>query len=184
MYGCATETVKEETPDKETKAQISEGQEPEQIPTEPKLENKQCDNFDIPAQNLDTIDLTIFIEGLKRTEDSYKFRLIPLDKEGNIIPLTGNLKVSMWTTKEVRGKLTEDIEIYTKAFSLKEENVAEDCSSEEIKIMFDDIKASSKYKFVSEDESGIMRFEFKRLGSSDLFEKKYNAADFNEKIFP
>jgi len=190
LYGCATEqpSGKEEIevektdviePSKESVVEPSKTT----ITTAP-AEPKECENFDIPAQNLDSIDLTLFTEGLQKTDKGFKFRLMPLDKEGNIMPLTGNLKVSMWTTKDERGELVEGIEIYTAAFYIKKENVANDCSSQEMEILFDDITSSKKYTIVSDDETGIINFEFKRTGSDDSFQKKYVAADFDERIFP
>lgn len=188
VAGCVIKTTKLEVPEESpTLTQVTDNVEEtppteEELPEEP--EEKKCDNFGIPPQNIDGIELTIFTEGLNKNKEGFKFRLMPLDKEGNIIPLTGNLKVSFWTTKETNNKLTQNIEIYTKSFYLKKENVAADCSSQEMEINFEDMKSNSKYRFIPEDDPGIINFEFKRTGSEDLFEKVYNAADFDERVFP
>lgn len=190
LYGCATgapdENMQEEvTTPQEDESDVDmqeEAKEPE--PSLPSEDKKQCTNFDIPSQNINSIDVTLFTEGLEKTDEGFKFRLIPLDNEGNIIPMTGNLQVSFWSTRETSEGRTKKDEIYTTAFYIKGENAVEDCSSKEMEIKFEKVKAAKRYNSVSEDDPGIIRFKFIRTGSQDLFDLDYNAAEFDERIFP
>ncbi len=192
LYGCAEEAPQIEAPDEDmqeaTTTTITEKPDAgmqEDVAKEPVLPTeKECANFDIPSQNIGSIDLTIFTEGLEKTEEGFKFRLIPMDNEGNIIPVTGNLKVSLWSTIGEEERSLRKTEIYVASFYIKEENVVEDCSSKEIEIEFERVKAARRYSSVPEDDPGIIRFEFTRTGSQDLFEKEYIAAEFDKRVFP
>jgi|SRR3989338_2181096 len=193
LSGCESKEIQPINTNMGLGQEVPQEQEPQppappetQTPQQPeiKAEGKKCANFDIPEHYIDSIDLTLFTEGLNKTEEGFKFRLIPLDKEKNIIPVTGNLQVSFWSTKETSEGRAKENEIYTAAFYIKKEDVVGDCSSKEMEIKFENIKVASRYDSVSKDDPGIIRFRFIRTGSQDQFEKEYNAAEFNERVFP
>lgn len=144
---------------------------------------KSCD-LNVAPETLDKIDLTIFTEGLQKTAEGIKFRLLPQDKSGKVIPITGNLKIAMWTTKKMNGQMVEDTEVYTKSFNLKKENAMPDCGTQELLISFADVKASGKYPFVKAEDMGIIRFEFKKTGSDTLYEKKFSGPENTIRIWP
>ena len=130
------------------------------------------------------IDLNIFAEGLNKTENGFSFRLIPLDINNNTVPATGNIGLTIFSTKWWNNELVKDLELYKKSIYLKKEEVSPDCSSKEIFISFDDLKKQDNYRFVKNDDPGYLRVEFKRAYSNDLYEIEYSPYDHNEDIIP
>lgn len=130
------------------------------------------------------IDLNLFKEGLNKTEEGFSFRVIPLDMGNNTVPATGNVGLTIFSTKLWNNELVKDMEIYKKSAYLKKEEVSPDCSSKEIFIKFSDIKEQPNYRFVKEDDPGWLRIEFKRSYSNDLYEIEYNPSMYGEDILP
>ena len=65
-------------------------------------------------------------------------------------------------------RITEPV--YSRSYYIKPENVMDDCSPQPITVEFEDIRKDNFYRYVEEDDMGVLRLSFKRIGSSSLYE--------------
>ena len=186
IIGCSEDT-QEQIPDDDQEPIPSEDSteetSPPEIPVEEPKEPEKCES-DISPDYITDIDLSIFTEGLNKTEDGFTFRIIPLDDEGNIVPTGGNVALTLYSTKQWNDELVRDLDILRKSIQIDEENVNADCTSEPIFISFDEIKRQENYRYVDEDDPGILRIVFRRPRSNDLYEIGYEPFEHGEDITP
>ena len=187
LIGCAQKESEKPTI-QDTTDTITAPKQPdstETVETQPPLQlpPEKCDST-ISQDDITHIDLSAFKEGLNITKEGFSFRIILLDMDNNTVPANGNIGLTIFSTKWWNDELVNDLEIYQKSILLKKEEVNSDCSSKEIFVKFDDIKKQPNYRYVKEEDPGVLRIEFKRSYSNDLYEIEYIPYEFGEDILP
>jgi hypothetical protein len=143
-------------------------------------ENIVCDLSRDPNK-IDDIELSIINQGLQKTSEGIVFSMKALDSNDIPIGVDGFLSVVMSSTKVVRKNTIDGIqdvrepdeEIYNFNFPIKKDDIQFNCSSKPLIIKFSSIENSKNYRFVDEDDPGLLTFEFQRTGSGDRFKKTY-----------
>lgn len=174
----------EEIPDAEEVpgAEAPETETPESAGEESSEGQQEC-NLDVNPQDLARIELDFEENGIQRADGGFEFRFYPMDKEGNILPVEGNLAVDLFWTELFNGERRSKTIIYSEQKYIRLSDVNPDCSPQPIKIKFENIKADGKYAFVKEDDPGFIKVTFKRSGSFDEFTQEYMPKE-GERFFP
>lgn len=149
---------------------------PEVIPEE---EPKECTS-DIPAHHLKAFELSlddspeIFFD-----EDGYSFRIFPVNDEGEVIKLEGNLKINVFMTDEyIDDRLKTGALLYSKNLYLNPKNLMPDCGTQRVHIKYADIEKQTNYRFLRDGDMGELVIELTRTGSNDIFEKVYKGVEY------
>ena len=188
--GTQEQTQPPAEPVQETQSTPEPTQEVEEAPvTDVRVQTEGPCTSTLEGHQVKKITLDVDNGPLMRTEDGFYLKVYPRTEEGDIVPVTGSIGVSVYTTHEVldnpkgapKRVLDADGELYRDSFYEKKENVEDDCSPAKIFIAFDKYDEQTLLR-AGEGDPGAVMVKFK-IGAQE-FQTFYNPYEKGESVLP
>ena len=129
----------------------------------------------LTPQQIINITLSMDEYPLDIDQEGFRFRMMPISADGQVVPVTGSINVQIFMTEyrdDFRGREIEGRAIYNKAFYKKIEEVMPDCGPREVEVKFND-QSWDKNRLLKKksDDTGIMVVSF--IVGNEKYEKRY-----------
>lgn len=122
-----------------------------------------------------------FDNGLEKSEEGFTIRVVPTNDKGDIVPANGTTTITVFSSREDMPRQS-DYRLYSRSFHVKDLELMADCRPRPITVLWNDIRQSDKYRYLNLPNYGIIRVEYTRTGSPQIWEENYIGADHNDHL--